>query len=62
MSATQTITTTTTRGWKSDKKNNTKKTGKSVAKAYSAQLKKAKSSSKASGSKRKVCPTCGRPL
>ena len=32
-----------------------KKKGKSVAKAYSAQLKKAKS-----GKKR--CPTCGRPL
>ena len=54
MSATQTVTTTTTtREWKK-KKGETKK-GKSVAKAYSAQLKKSKS-----GKKR--CPTCGRPL
>ena len=61
MSAKQTVTTettTTTRGWKK-KKDNTKKTGKSVAKAYSAELKKAKNS----GSKsQRRCPTCGRPL
>lgn len=58
MSATQTTTTTTsTREWKD--KNNTKKTGKAVAKAYSAQLKKAKESG---GSKQRRCPTCGRPL
>ena len=56
MSATQTTTTTTTtRKW-NDKKNNTKKVGKSVAKAYSAKLKKAKEP------KKRVCPTCGRPL
>ena len=60
MSATQTVTTTTTtRGWK-EKKNDTKKTGKSVAKAYSAQLSKAKSSNKQT--KQRRCPTCGRPL
>ena len=59
MSATQTVTTTTTRKW-NDKKNNTKKTGKSVAKAYSAQLKKAKASKPKSSRRR--CPTCGRPL
>lgn len=58
MSATQTTTTTTTRKWNDGKKNNNKKK-KSVAKAYSAQLSKAKSSSKKSG---KRCPTCGRPL
>jgi hypothetical protein len=57
---TTTTTTTTTRKWK-EKKNNTKKTGKSVAKAYSAELKKAKSSGKAKSSRRR-CPTCGRPL
>lgn len=61
MSATQTVTTTTTRKW-NDKKGTTKKTGKSVAKAYSAQLKKAKASGKSSKSSRKRCPTCGRPL
>lgn len=55
---TTTTTTTTTRKWK-EKKNNTKKTGKSVAKAYSAELKKAKSSAKSS---KRRCPTCGRPL
>lgn len=55
---TTTTTTTTTRKWK---KNNTKKTGKSVAKAYSAELKKARSSGKSKSSKRR-CPTCGRPL
>ena len=56
MSATQT-TTTTTRKWTDKKKNNnTKKVGKSVAKAYSAKLKKAKEP------KKRVCPTCGRPL
>lgn len=60
MSATQTITTTTVTRRKK-KKNNTKKTGKSVAKAYSAELKKARSSGKAKSSKRR-CPTCGRPL
>ena len=60
MSAKQTVTTTTTttRGW-NDKKQNTNKTGKAVAKAYSAQLKKAKSSG---GTKQRRCPTCGRPL
>ena len=47
---TTTTTTTTTRGW------NGKKKKKSVAKAYSAQLKKAKKSGK------KRCPTCGKPL
>jgi NAD(P)H-hydrate repair Nnr-like enzyme with NAD(P)H-hydrate epimerase domain len=54
MSAKQTVTTTTTttREWKKEEK---KKAGKAVAKAYSAQLKKAKP-------KRRVCPTCGRPL
>ena len=57
MSATQTVT-TTTRKW--EDKNNTKKTGKSVAKAYSASLKKAKSSNKEP--KQRRCPTCGRPL
>ena len=57
MSATQTVT-TTTRKWE-DKKSNTKKTGKSVAKAYSASLKKAKSSN---SPKQRRCPTCGRPL
>ena len=54
MSATQTVT-TTTRKWE-DKKE--KKKGKSVAKAYKAQINKAKSKE----SKRRVCPTCGRPL
>lgn len=59
MSATQTVTTTTTtRGWK-EKKNDTKKTGKSVAKAYSAQLSKAKPKKE---TKQRRCPTCGRPL
>jgi len=60
MSAKQTVTTTTTttRGWK-EKKNDTKKKGKSVAKAYSAQLKKAKQSAKP---KQRRCPTCGRPI
>lgn len=60
MSATQTFTTTTVTRRKK-KKGNTKKTGKSVAKAYSAELKKARSSGKAKSSKRR-CPTCGRPL
>ena len=59
MSATQTTTTTTTRKW-TTKKDNTKKTGKSVAKAYSAALKKTKGSSKKP--KQRRCPTCGRPL
>ena len=59
MSATQTVTTSTTRKW-NDKKDTTKKTGKSVAKAYSAQLKKAKASKPKSSRRR--CPTCGRPL
>ena len=59
MAATQTTTTTTTRKWE-DKKKNTEKMGKSVAKAYSAQLKKARSSSKEP--KQRRCPTCGRPL
>lgn len=62
MSATQTTTTTTTVRERKKKKNNTKKTGKSVAKAYSAELKKAKSSWKSSKSSRRRCPTCGRPL
>lgn len=60
MSAKQTVTTettTTSRGWKK-KKDNTKKTGKSVAKAYSAELKKAKSGK----TSQRRCPTCGRPL
>ena len=57
MSATQTTTTTTTREWKD--KDNTKKTGKSVAKAYKAQVNKAKESAKP---KQRRCPTCGRPL
>lgn len=62
MSATQkiTTTTTTTREW-NGKKNNTKKTGKAVAKAYSAQLNKAKQSAKKKPARRR-CPTCGRPL
>ena len=61
MSAKQTVTTTTTttRGW-NDKKDNTNKTGKSVAKAYAAQLSKARSSK--GQTKRNRCPTCGRPL
>lgn len=59
MPATQTVTTTTTRQWK--KKDSVKKTGKTVAKAYSAQLKKAKAQPKAKSSRRR-CPTCGRPL
>ena len=59
MSATQTVTTTTTRKW--EDKNNAKKTGKSVAKAYSAQLNKAKSA-KPKQPKQRRCPTCGRPL
>ena len=60
MSAKQTVTTTTTttRGW-NDKKDDTKKTGKAVAKAYSAQLKKARESG---STKQRRCPTCGRPL
>ena len=58
---TTTTTTTTTRKW-NDKKSGTKKTGKSVAKAYSAQLNKAKSAGKAAKSSRRRCPTCGRPL
>lgn len=63
MPATQTITTTTTRQWK--KKDSVKKTGKAVAKAYSAQLKKAKAQPKVqqkAKSSRRRCPTCGRPL
>lgn len=60
MSATQTVT-TVTRKWNDEKKNNTKKTGKSVAKAYSAQLNKAKSA-KPKQPKQRRCPTCGRPL
>lgn len=57
MSATQTVTTTTTRGWK--EKENVKKTGKTVAKAYKAQVNKAKAEAKP---KQRRCPTCGRPL
>lgn len=53
MSATQTTTTTTTRKWK-DKSE--KKKGNSVAKAYKAQVSKAKEP------KQRRCPTCGRPL
>ena len=58
MSATQT-TTTTTRKWNDEPKENTKKTGKKVAKAYSAALKKSKASNQ---TKQRRCPTCGRPL
>lgn len=57
MSATQTIT-TTTREWKSGN-DDTKKTGKAVAKAYSNELKKVKTKAKSSARR---CPTCGRPL
>ena len=54
MSATQTTTTTTTREWKDEKKKPQK-----LAKAYKAQVNKAKASAKP---KQRRCPTCGRPI